>query len=75
MACTAIKPVVDELEEELGEKVQFIRLNVQDQTGMELAPVYNFNFTPTFIFFDADGNEVWRTIGSFDPQKVRDSIQ
>ncbi len=75
MACTAIKPVVDELEAELGDKVQFIRLNIQDQTGMELAPVYNFNFTPTFIFFDSDGNEVWRTIGSFDPQKVRDSIQ
>ncbi len=75
MACTAIKPVVDELEAELGDKVQFIRLNIQDQTGMELAPVYNFNFTPTFIFFDADGTEVWRTIGSFDPQKVRDSIQ
>ena len=42
---------------------------------MELAPVYGFNFTPTFIFFDAQGNEVWRTIGNFDPQNVRDSIQ
>jgi len=42
---------------------------------MELAPVYEFNFTPTFIFFDAEGNEVWRMIGNFDPQKVRDSIQ
>ncbi len=42
---------------------------------MELAPVYSFEFTPTFIFFDAQGNEVWRAIGNFDPQKVRDSIQ
>ena len=42
---------------------------------MELAPVYDFNFTPTFIFFDAQGNEVWRMIGNFDPQKVRDSVQ
>lgn len=75
MACTAIKPVVDELEAELGEQIHIIRLNIQDQTGMELAPVYDFNFTPTFIFFDAEGNEVWRTIGEFDPQKVRDSIQ
>lgn len=42
---------------------------------MELAPVYDFNFTPTFIFFDAQGNEVWRMIDDFDPQKVRDSLQ
>ncbi len=68
-------PVVDELETELGDRIHIIRLNIQNQTGMELAPVYAFNFTPTFIFFDAEGNEVWRTIGGFDPQKVRDSIQ
>ncbi|CAG0956094.1 hypothetical protein ANRL2_00481 [Anaerolineae bacterium] len=42
---------------------------------MELAPVYGFEFTPTFIFFDAQGNELWRDIGGLDPQKVRDSIQ
>ena len=42
---------------------------------MELAPVYNFEFTPTFIYFDGQGNEVWRTVGSFDAQKVRDSLR
>jgi len=50
-------------------------LNIQETVGMELAPVYNFEFTPTFIFFDAQGNEVWRTVGTFDPQKVRDSLK
>ncbi len=75
LGCTAIKPVVDNLETELGDQIHIIRLNIQDQTGMELAPVYDFSFTPTFIFFDAQGNEIWRMIGDFDPQKVRDSIQ
>lgn len=42
---------------------------------MELAPVYNFEFTPTFIFFDAQGNEVWRQVGEFDPQLVRNSLK
>jgi hypothetical protein len=42
---------------------------------MELAPVYDFEFTPTFIFFDAQGSEVWRTVGEFDAQKVRDSLK
>jgi hypothetical protein len=76
-----VKPVVDGLEEELnsqigsGIPIHIIRLNIQETVGMELAPVYNFEFTPTFIFFDAQGNEVWRQVGEFDPQRVRDSLK
>lgn len=66
---------MDELEAEIGDQIHFIRLNIQEPVGMELAPIYNFQFTPTFIYFDAQGNEVWRMIGDFDPQRVRDSLQ
>lgn len=69
-----MKPAVDELEQELGNQVLFIRLNIQESVGRELAPVYRFEYTPTFIFFDAQGDELWRMIGDFDPQKVRDSL-
>jgi thiol-disulfide isomerase/thioredoxin len=72
--CTAEKPIVDGLENDLGPKLHVIRINIQDQIGHELAPVYNFEYTPTYIFFDVNGNEVWRSIGEIDPQKVRDSI-
>jgi thioredoxin-related protein len=70
-----IKPVVDGLEQELGDEIYIIRLNIQEEVGRELAPVYGFEFTPTFIYFDEDGNELWRQVGEFDPQKVRDSLQ
>jgi thioredoxin-related protein len=70
-----LKPVVDELEEELGDRIHFIRLNIQEPVGRELAPVYGFEFTPTFIYFDGDGKEVWRQVGGLDPQRVRDSIE
>lgn len=72
---------MDELEQELenevsiGKKLHIVRLNIQEEVGMELAPVYGFEFTPTFIFFDAQGNELWRMVGEFDPQKVRDSLE
>jgi thioredoxin-related protein len=59
----------------IGAPIHIIRLNIQESVGMELAPVYNFQFTPTFIFFDSQGNEVWRMIGEFDPQRVRDSLK
>ena len=72
--CVSIKPLVDDLELELGDQIHIIRLNVQEQVGMELSPVYGFEFTPTFIYFDSAGNEVWRTIGDFNPQHVRDTL-
>jgi thioredoxin 1 len=81
ISCTQIRPIVDQLEEELssevsiGPQIHIIRVNVQEAVGKDLARVYGFQATPTFIFFDAQGNEVWRQIGSFDPQMVRDSLQ
>jgi thioredoxin-related protein len=69
------KPVVDGLEAELGDNLHIIRINVQDQIGRELGPVYQFEYTPTFIYFDAKGNELWRTIGEIDPQRVRDYVK
>ena len=66
---------MDELENELGSEITFIRLNIQTEVGRELAPVYDFEFTPTFIYFDAQGNEVWREVGSLDTQRVRESLE
>lgn len=69
-----MKPVVDGLEKELSGKIIFIRLNIQDNVGRELAPVYNFQYTPTFILFDAQGNELWRRVGGLDVERVRQSV-
>jgi thiol-disulfide isomerase/thioredoxin len=72
--CTVERPIVDGLETELGPKLHVVRIDIQDQIGRELAPVYNFQYTPTYIFFDAGGSEQWRSIGEIDPQQVRDSV-
>jgi thioredoxin 1 len=75
LSCTALKPAVDELEKELGERAHIIRINIQESVGRELAPAYNFEFTPTFILFDAGGNELWRQVGDLNTQRVRDSLK
>lgn len=66
---------MDELENEIGDEILFIRLNIQEDVGRELAPVYDFEFTPTFIYFDENGEELWREVGGLDAQRVRDSVQ
>jgi hypothetical protein len=65
---------VDGLEKELGPSIHIMRLNIQDQVGRELAPVYDFEYTPTYIYFDGAGRELWRSVGEIDADRVRASV-
>jgi thioredoxin 1 len=73
--CAALGPVVDHIAETFDGRLHVIRIDLQSQVGRDLVPVYNFEFTPTFVFFDAQGNEVWRTVGEIDEARVRDSLE
>jgi len=66
---------VDGIEQEYRDRLLVIRLNVQETVGRELAPVYGFEYTPTFIFFDAQGSEIWREVGTLDAQRVQESLE
>jgi hypothetical protein len=55
--------------------LEIIRVNIQDEVGMALAPVYNFEFTPTFILFDPQGSELWRQVGGLDTARVDQAMQ
>lgn len=70
-----MKPIVDGIEQEYADRLLVIRLNIQETVGRELAPVYMFEYTPTFIFFDAQGNELWRSVGELDVDRLRQSMQ
>ncbi len=74
MACIAAAPIVDGIEQEHSGRLRVIRLNVQDPVGRALAQELGSRVTPTFIFFDAQGREAWRSVGSIDPAQVRRSL-
>lgn len=65
---------MDGIEKDYAGELVILRVDVQDPIGQALAREYNFLATPTFIFFDASGNELWRSIGQLDPQQVAQSI-
>lgn len=69
-----VEPTVNRLENEIGEQLQIIRINIQSTEGKVLAERYNFEFTPTFIYFDSLGNERWRQVGNLSPEKVKTSL-
>jgi thioredoxin-related protein len=70
-----MKPIVDGIETQYKNRLLVIRLDIQGDTGRTLAPLYGFQYTPSFIFFDATGKELWRSIGQLDPVKVSDSLK
>jgi thioredoxin-related protein len=65
---------VDGIEREDAGKLVVVRLDVQSQAGRELSAQMDFRYTPTFIFFNTQGQETWRSVGQLDPQRVRDSL-
>jgi thioredoxin-related protein len=75
MGCVAAKPIVDGIEAETAGKLRVLRVNVQDSAGEVLAREYAVLGTPTFIFFDAHGPELWRSVGTISAEKVAESIR
>lgn len=69
-----MKPVVDGLEKEMSDRLTVIRVDIHTKAGREIARQHEFQYTPTFILFDEDGNERWREVGSLNAERVRQSV-
>jgi hypothetical protein len=53
----AQKPIVEQLEADLGSRANVLRVSIHGDLGQELGVRFNFQSTPLFIVFDARGNE------------------
>lgn len=62
------------LKAEFPEELRVLSVDVQSSFGRELTNEYG-KFTPTFIFFDPQGEEVWRSVGTLDADDVRQLIK
>lgn len=70
VGCMAVKPAVDRLERDAGDRIQIIRLNIDREPGKDLLDEYGVVFTPTFVYFDASGNRLRETVGVLDYARV-----
>lgn len=61
-ACVAMKPVLDKIEKELAGKMGFYKVNVDRAEA--LSAELSIRGIPAFIFFDENGNEIKRIVGS-----------
>jgi thioredoxin-related protein len=70
----AKKPIVDGIETEFQQELDVIRLDVQDPASRDFMERYGFEYTPTFILFDGDGNERWRKLGALNKAAVQSAL-
>jgi thiol-disulfide isomerase/thioredoxin len=73
--CMAAEPIVKQIEFDFAGELDVIRVNVLEEGVDPLLKRYQFQYTPTFIFLDGQGHEVWRTVGILDPEQVRMTME
>lgn len=65
---------MDGLAEEWNGRVQVIRVNVHDRDNRPILARLGFRVTPTYILFDTDGREAWRTSGVLSATQARQMV-
>ena len=68
------EPIVSGLKEEWAGSVQVLQVNIQQRENRALTERLDAQFTPTFVLFDASGQEVWRSVGQVDADDVRERV-
>lgn len=65
--CRQLKPIFHSLKEEYAGTVDFVTVNVDSVPA--LAQEYNIQSIPALVYLDADGKEVYRSVG-FQPAEA-----
>ena len=55
---------MDRLEKELESKAQFIRVDINTESGRKIREDYEIQLVPAVLVFDEKGNELWRQTGA-----------
>lgn len=69
--CKAIAPIFEMLKGEYSSKIKFVSVDVDQDVAM--AGKYRIEAMPTFVFLDAEGNEIDRMVGA-DRQKLAEMV-
>ncbi len=74
LGCIAAQSLVGEITREYIGQLDVIQINILAADSARLKDRYRIQFTPTFVFLTAHGEEAWRSIGTVDPEQVRASV-
>lgn len=54
--------------------MEVLRLDALNSTGREVATSFGLRATPSYILFDGEGTELWRSVGRINRQAVLQAL-
>lgn len=70
--CRSLSPIVDELADELADRITVAKCNVDD--NQDLAMKYGVMSIPTLVLFKG-GVESWRSVGALPKPKLKADLE
>lgn len=70
-----VKPIVDGLERDLGDRMKVVRLDGGSALGREWAWKARVRAVPTFILYGPGGEELYRQVGWIDRTRVEEALR
>ncbi len=60
LGCVSVKPAVEALVTDIQDEFNVLRVDIHTDLGRALRERYTFSYSPEFLLFDREGQEVWR---------------
>jgi len=67
-------PIVDGLETEYNETVEFIKVNASTAEGLEIFESYGMFGHPSYLILDEQGQMLWQNVGEQPAESLEDAI-
>lgn len=69
-----MQPIVDGLENEYGEIVEFKRINASTVEGREIFNAYSLIGHPAFLVLDEQGGIIWQSVGEQPGDEIESAL-
>jgi len=70
-----MRPIVDGLETEYGQSVEFQRINASTTEGLEIFNAYSLFGHPAFLIVDDKGDVLWQSVGEQSKEAIESPLQ
>ena len=70
-----MQPIVDGLESEYQETVEFKQINASTNEGLEIFNAYSLFGHPSYMILDDTGKVLWQSVGEQPAEKIENALE